>query len=107
MPCVALTAGSLVFVALAVALIPSQIDGSKPTASLSSFDRPAAPQSTTFSAALARAPSMPEPAMRRVMTPQPVQVVERIDPPPAPPLPADVTPAPESPPDPTAPHREN
>jgi hypothetical protein len=115
MPSVALTAGSLVFVGLAVALIPSQVDGSKPTASLAAFDRPAAPPNTTFGASLPQSPTMGEP-MRRVMMappPQPMPVVERqAEPPAAPPpdmpaMPTNVTPASEPPPDPNGPHREN
>jgi hypothetical protein len=115
MPCVALTAGSLVFVGLAVLLIPSQIDGAKPTASLSSFDRPAAPPSTTFGASLPQSPMMGEPVRRVMMAPPapppPMPVAERTaDPPPAPetpPLPPPAQDAPAPPPDPNAPHREN
>ncbi len=67
-PCVALTVGSLTYVALAVLLIPSQIDGgSRPSDLATAFDRSAARPSTAFGASLtpnsvAAPPTAHEPA---------------------------------------------
>ena len=123
-PCVALIAGSLAFVGLALLLIPSQLESSPRSASLAGFDQPPPAARTLFGASLAqgaslaaehasdeaRAPSprlppppspaaMPEVQQARGFSP----IIERADrppppdtsPPPPPPPPVAPTPAPE------------
>ncbi len=101
MPCVALTAGSLVFVGLALLLIPKQIDGHKSEDVSSSFDRPPSTTSAVFNSSLTPAPSL---AARSFMAPRAAPN------PPVPTLPPGVVAAPEPPPpsaDPNAPQPEN
>ena len=135
-PCVALTAGSLLFVCLAVLLIPNQFDAARSADMVSAFDHPASGSRAIYSASLAQgatltqnaiAQGVAEDATQARLRAQPIlpsvpaprgfsPVIERVDPPapppeaapPAPPIPADAVPAPApAPPDPDAPHREN
>lgn len=113
-PCVALTAGSLVYVGLAVLLIPSQIDGGSRSSELATaFDRSTALPSTAFGASVAQnsiaAPPTAHEPVRRV-TPQntandpmgaprrgfspPIEQPEAPPPPPPPPPAAMPTPQP-------------
>jgi hypothetical protein len=69
MPCVALTAGSLAFVALALLLIPSQLEGGHASGSLAAFDqRPAATRSM-FNASLAQGAALAERASEDARAP--------------------------------------
>jgi outer membrane biosynthesis protein TonB len=122
MPCVALTAGSLTFVGLALLLIPSELEAnSRGNASLSTFEqRPAAPRSM-FNASLAQgavlaeraanearapsarmeaAPAAPVPGLQQARGFSPI--AERPEqpeaPPPPPPPPPSPPPAPPPPP---------
>ncbi|HEY4104232.1 MAG TPA: hypothetical protein VGM44_10090, partial [Polyangiaceae bacterium] len=76
-PCVALTAGSIVYVGLAVLFIPNQFDtsASSNSAAASMLGAPATP-STTFASSVAQtaftsAPARPEAARRFVSPAQP------------------------------------
>ena len=123
-PCVALIAGSLAFVGLALLVIPSQLESAPRSASIAGFGEPQAAPRTLFEASLAqgaslatdhtadelRAPTLrpqPVPAAAPPATP-PVRgfspVIERAAPetPPPPPPPPSL-PAPEAPPPPVAP----
>jgi hypothetical protein len=107
-PCVALTAGSLAFVALAVLLIPGQVDG-EPRQQLSVFDRPRAAPTAMLNASLAQGVSMTERAAEDVSEPRlreqpiamprapapPIERAEVVTPPPPPVSPpAEVAPPP-------------
>jgi hypothetical protein len=110
-PCVALTAGSLAFVALAVLLIPGQVDG-EPRQQLSVFDRPRAAPTAMLNASLAQGVSMAERATRDVSEPRlreqpiamphapapPIERAEVVTPPPPPPAPPPAEVAPPPPP---------
>ena len=87
MPCAALTAGSLAFVAFAVLLIPSQFDGAPSSApSVSVFDQPSTGSRAIYSASLAQGVAVAQHATEEPSPPhlraQPVPVAQPTPPPP-------------------------
>jgi hypothetical protein len=124
MPCVALIAGSLAFVALALLLIPSALEAAPRSTSLTGFDQAPVAARTLFGASLAQGASLARGASlvtdhaadeARAPTPrlQPTPpaalpeappargfspIIERADRPPAPDAPAPLPPAPPPPP---------
>jgi hypothetical protein len=72
MPCVALTAGSLTFVGLALLLIPSEVDAtSRGNASLSTFEQRPAVSRSMFNASLTQGTVLAERATDEARAPSP------------------------------------